>query len=164
MSTSEQSTQTAAERRAAGAELRGLVAKLAPTHADLVAAVRRWLRKRLPTAHEVVYEYADCVVVSYTPSGRGYEGVLAIRAGAEGVRLCVGVSGGLPDPEKLLHGSGKQMRWLDVESASTLRRPAVAALADGAIAGSRVPFAASGRGPIVLAAATAKKRRARPSA
>ena len=52
-------------------------------HLRLVSAMRRWLRKRLPTAHEVVYEYRDCFLISYSPSERGYEGVLAIRGSAE---------------------------------------------------------------------------------
>jgi len=54
------------------------IAKFAAAHLRLVSAMRRWLRKRLPTAHEVVYEYRDCFVISYSPSERGYEGVLAI--------------------------------------------------------------------------------------
>ena len=65
------------------------------------------LRKRLPTAHEVVYEYRDCFVISYSPNERGYEGVLAIRASADGVKLYFNRGKGLPDPEKLLQGSGK---------------------------------------------------------
>ena len=70
--------------------------------------MRRWLRKRLPTAHEVVYEYRDCFVISYSPNERGYEGVLAIRASADGVRLYFNHGKGLPDPEKLLQGSGNR--------------------------------------------------------
>src|SRR5947209_16261821 len=81
------STQSAVARRSAEAQLRTLIAKFAPAHLRLIGAIRRWLRKRLPTAHEVVYEYRDFFVVSYSPSERGYEGVLAIRASANGVRL-----------------------------------------------------------------------------
>ena len=78
-------TQSAAERRAAEAELSSLVEKYAPEHQRLVAAMRRSLRKRLPTAHEVVYEYGNqgAVVISYSPNEHGYDGVLAIRASAE---------------------------------------------------------------------------------
>lgn len=49
--------------------------------------MRRSLKKRLPTAHEVVYEYRDAFIVSYASNDRGYEGVLALRVSAEGVRL-----------------------------------------------------------------------------
>ena len=160
MSTSQLSTQSAVARRSAEAELRTLIAKFAPAHLRLIGAMRRWLRKRLPTAHEVVYEYRDCFVISYSPSERGYEGVLAIRASADGVRLYFNRGKGLPDPEKLLRGSANA-RWIHVEGASTLARPAVARLIDEAIARNRVPFARTGRGPVVIRSASAKQRRRR---
>ncbi len=124
--------------------------------------MRRWVRQRLPTAHEVVYEYRDCFVISYSPSERGYEGVLAIRGSADGVRLYFNRGKGLPDPEKLLQGSGGQTRWIHVEGASTLARPAVASLIDEAIARNPVPFARTGSGSVVDRAPSQRRRR-RPS-
>ena len=161
MSTSQLSTQAAAERRSAEAQLRTLIAKFAPAHLRLIGAMRRWLRKRLPTAHEVVYEYRDCFVISYSPNERGYEGVLAIRASADGVRLYFNRGKGLPDPEKLLRGSGNQARWIHLEGASTLARPEVAGLIDETIARNPVPFSLTGRGPVVIRSTSAKQRRGR---
>ena len=160
MSTSQLSTESAVARRTAEAELRGLIAKFAPAHQRLIGAMRRWLRKRLPTAHEVVYEYRDFFVISYSPNDRGYEGVLAIRASANVVRLYFNQGKDLPDPEKLLQGSS-QTRWIDVEGASTLARPEVASLIDEAIARNRVPFAGAGRGAVVIRSTSAKQRRRR---
>jgi len=161
MSTSQPSTQSAVVRRAAEAELRGLIAKFAPAHERLVSAMRRSLRKRLPTAHEVVYEYREWFVISYSPSEHGYEGVLVIRGDADGVKLYFNHGKELPDPEKLLQGSGGQTRWIHVEGASTLGRPQVTRLIDEAIARNRVPFARTGRGPVVIRSTSAKKRRGR---
>jgi hypothetical protein len=155
-------TQSAAARRAAEAELRGLIDQFAPAHLRLVGAVRRWLLKRLPTAHEVVYEYRDCFVVSYSPNEHGYEGVLAIRGSADGVRLYFNQGKDLPDPEKMLQGSS-QTRFIDVEGPSTLARPAVARLIDEAIARNAVPFARAGRGSVVVRSTSAKKRRQKPN-
>ena len=123
--------------------------------------MRRWLRKRLPPAHEVVYEYRDFLVISYSPNDRGYEGVLAIRASETGVRLYFNRGKELPDPAELLQGSGNQTRWMNLERASTLARPAVAALIEEAIARNRVPFASAGRGSVVIRQASAKPRRRR---
>jgi hypothetical protein len=163
MSTSQPSTQTAVERRLAETELRRLIDKFAAAHLRLVGAVRRSLRKRLPTAHEVVYEYRDCFVISYSPNEHGYEGVLAIRGSADGVRLYINRGKGLPDPAKLLRGSGSQARWIPVEGASTLVRPEVTGLMDEAIARNSVPFARTGRGPVVIRSVAAKQRgRRRP--
>ncbi len=146
------------ERKSAEAELRTLIAKAVPAHLRLVGAMRRWLRKRLPTAHELAYEYRDWFVISYSPSERGYEGVLAIRASPDGVKLYFNRGKELPDPEKLLHGSGTQARSIDVLGIATLDCPAVAHLIDEAIARNRVPFACAGRGSVVIRSASTKQR------
>ncbi len=152
------STQSAVERRSAEAEIRRLIDKFAPVHLRLTGAMRRLLRKRLPTAHEVVYEYRDCFVISYSPNEHGYEGILAIRGSADGVRLYFNRGKDLPDPAKLLQGSS-QARWMKVAGASVLARPDVASLIDEAIARNRVPFASTGRGLIVIRSTAAKQRR-----
>jgi hypothetical protein len=156
------STQSAAARRSAEAELRTLIDKFAPAHLRLIAAMRRSLRKRLPTAHEVVYEYRDFFVISFSPNEHGYEGVLGIRASADGVSLFFNRCKELPDPAKLLQGSGGQVRSIDVEGASTLARPEVARLIDEAIARNPVPFESAGRGSVIIRSTSAKKRRQRP--
>jgi hypothetical protein len=142
---------------AAETQLRALVTKFSPANEKLVAAARRWLRKRLPTAHEVVYEYRGWFVISFSPSERGYEGVLALRGDADGVKLYFNQGKGLPDPAKLLRGTA-QARWLQLEGASTLARPEVAQLADAAITRNRVPFATTGRGTVVIRSEAVKPR------
>ena len=162
------STQSAVARRSAEAELRTVIAKFAPAYLRHIGAMRRCLRKRLPTACEIVYEYRNlgAVVISFSPNEHGYEGVLAIRASADGVKLYFNSGKELPDPEGLLQGSGKQTRSIQLEGASTLARPAVARLIEEAIAHNRVPFALAGRGPVVVRSASAKQRprRKTPSA
>jgi hypothetical protein len=155
------STQTAAARRSAEAEVRALIEKHAPAHLRLINAMRRSLRKRLPTAHEVVYEYRDFFVISYSPNEHGYEGVLGIRASANDAKLFFNRCKELPDPAKLLQGSGSQVRSIDVEGASTLARPEVARLIDEAIARNPVPFAPAGRGSVVMSRSTSAKQRQR---
>ena len=154
------STQSAVARRSAEAQLRTLIAKFAPAHLRLIGAMRRWLRKRLPTVHEVVYEYRAWIVISYSPNEHGYEGALAIRADADGVKLYFSRGKEMQDPAKLLQGSS-QTRWIHVEGASTLARSEVARLIDEAIARNPVPFASAGRGSVVIRSTSAKQRRRR---
>ena len=153
-------TQSAADRRAAEAELSSLVEKYAPEHLRLIAAMRKSLRKRLPTAHELAYEYEKlgAVVVSFSPNEHGYNGVLAIRATADGVKLYFNQGKDLPDPEKLLKGAS-QTRWIPLEAASTLTRPPVASLIEAAIARNKASFAADGRGSLVIRSTSAKRSR-----
>ena len=155
------STQSAAERRSAEAQVRTLIDKFAPAHLRLIGAMRRSLRKRLPTAHEIVYEYRDNFVISFSPNEHGYEGVLGIRASADGVMLFFNRAKELPDPAKLLQGSGNQVRSIDMEGASTLALPEVARLIDEAVARNRVPFEGAGRGSVVMSRSTSAKQRQR---
>ncbi|MES2306547.1 MAG: hypothetical protein V4558_13645 [Gemmatimonadota bacterium] len=149
--------QSPAERRAAEAELKALLARIAPDHQRLAAAVRKFVQKRLPTSQELVYEYADSVVLSFTPNGQGKDGVVAIRASADEIRLYLSGKG-LPDPQKLLNGAATT-RWIVVEGASTLTQPAVTALIEAAIARNKLPYPTTGIGSVVVRATTASKRR-----
>lgn len=142
--------QPQAERRAADAELSRLVERFAPAHQRLISALRRSLRKRMPTTCEIVYEYRDCFVISYSPNDHGYEGIFAIRGSENGVKFYFNRGKELPDPSKLLKGSGTMARSIDVESASVLARPDVASLIDAALALNTIPFAETGRGSVVV--------------
>ena len=55
-----------------------------------------------------------------------------------GVGLCFIRGASLPDPQKILLGSGKQTRFLRIESADVLARPEVEALIAAALAKSKV--------------------------
>lgn len=144
------STQSVESRQSAEAELSSLIAKFTPEHLGLIGELRRWLQERLPTAHQIVYEYRGCFVISYSPNDRGYEGILALRAGGSGVRLYFNRGKDLTDTQKLLQGSGKQTRWMSLDGASTLARPEVARLIDEAIASNPVPLAPDGSGSVVI--------------
>lgn len=148
-------TQSANARRLAEAQVNTLVARFAPAHQKVIGAVRRRLRKRLPTAHEVVYEYRDWFVISFSPRGHGYEGVLSIRGSENSIKLYFSRGKEMPDPAKLLRGAS-QTRWMEIEAASTLSRPEVASLIEEAIARNPVPFAPTGRGSVIIRPASAK--------
>lgn len=152
------SPQSAKDRRLAEADLRTLITKFATAHKRLISATRRSLKKRLPTALELVYEYRDFFVISYSPNENGYEGVLGIRASADGVKLFFNRGKELADPAKLLKGSGKQARAINLETQSTLNHPAISALIDQAIAHNPIPFASSGTGAIIIRSATTKAK------
>ena len=156
MGASEPGTQSAADRKTAEAAMDELVERFAGKHRKLYQATRRWVIERVPTAHELVYEYTSWMVASYSPNENGYDGVLAIRADANGVRLYLNSGKGVPDPSKLLKGSGTQARYIPLESTATLARHEVGHMVHEAIARNPKPFAKSGRGPIVIRAKSAK--------
>jgi hypothetical protein len=81
-----------------------------------------------------------------------------MAAGANGVGLCFIRGKGLPDPKRVLQGSGNQTRFLRVESVEVLARPEVKALVAAAVAQSRAPFRGSGRCELVIRSVSAKQR------
>ena len=162
MSVSNPKDQSAVQR-AVEAQVQALIARFAPAHVRLAESARQLLRKRLPTAHEIVYEYRSWFVISYSPNANGYDGVLALRGDADDVKLYFNRGKELPDPEKLLKGSGSLARAIALDDMSALPRPAVARLIDEAIARSPVPFAKSGYGPTIIRPAGSAKKRAASS-
>jgi hypothetical protein len=74
------------------------------------------------------------------------------------VGLCFIHGAALPDPGKLLLGSGRQTRFIRLESADVLVRPEVEALIAAAIARAKVPLPASGRGKLIIRSISARQR------
>ncbi len=139
-------------------QVRSFIGKFSAPHQRLIRAVRRVLRGRMPSAHELVYDNYNFFVIGYGPTTRPSDAVLSIAAGANGVGLCFIQGKTLPDPDGLLLGGGKQTRFIRVESAASLLKPAVSRLIDAAIARAREPFLASGRGTLVIRSVSAKQR------
>lgn len=146
-------------------QLKGFIAKFEPEHQTLIRKVRAALRKRLKTAHELVYDNYNFFVIGYSPTERPSDAILSIAAAANGVGLCFLRGASLPDPKRLLLGSGKQTRFVRLESAAVLGDPDVRVLIDAAVKQSRVPFRRAGASTLVIRSISAKqkpRRRPRP--
>src|SRR5689334_16977456 len=94
------------------AQLRACIDKLDPRNQKLFRSVRAAMRKRFPTANELAYDYGDALVIGYAPAEQGIDSIVAIRATATGVSLYFNQGPQLPDPKRLLRGSGKQTRFI----------------------------------------------------
>lgn len=127
----------------------------------LVRAVRLALQQRFPTANELVYDYARKFVIGYSATAAGGQGLVALSADADGVRLYLTNGAALPDPGKLLLGKGGQARYIPITSAAELQRPEVEALLAAAERASFVPLPASGRGAVIIKRGAADKRAGR---
>ena len=139
-------------------QIKGLIAKFEPKHQGLIRSVRRAVRKRFPTADELIYDYNNAFVIGYSPTERGSDSVVAIAAAVNGLRLVFNQGPTLPDPKKLLLGSGKQTRFIWVESARTLALPEVEDLMQATIDRARAPLRPSGRGKLIIKPSSAKQR------
>ena len=140
------------------ARLEQFIEKFEPDRQTLIRAIRRKLRKRFPTATEMAYDNYNFFVIGYSPTERPSDAVVSIAAGANGVGLCFIQGARLPDPQKVLVGSGKQTRFIRLPSAAVLDRPEVKALLAAAAADSRTPFPPRGRGKLVIRSVSSKQR------
>jgi len=145
-------------KRTPEAQLRSFIDRCEPKDQKLFRSVRAAVRKRFPTANELAYDYSNSVVIGYSPTERGIDGIVSIAARADGVRLYLMNGPRLPDPKKLLLGSAKQVRFVRVEAASQLAHPDVDALISASVARARVAFPSEGRGRLIIRSEAAKQR------
>ena len=139
-------------------QLAGFIEKFDSKNAALIRSVRKVLRKRLSTANELVYDNYNFFVIGYCSTERPSDCILSIAAGANGVGLSFYHGATLPDPHKLLLGSGSQNRFIRIESAATLSRPEVEELISAAIEQAVVPLPSSGRGKLVIRSVSKKQK------
>jgi hypothetical protein len=139
-------------------QLKGFIAKFEPKHQALIRAVRRSLRRRFPTADELVYDNYNFFVIGYSSTERASDSIVSVAAGASGIGLCFIYGAGLPDPKKILLGSGKQTRFIRLDSVNVLALPEVEALIAAAIARARTPLRSTGKGKLIIKSISAKQR------
>jgi hypothetical protein len=139
-------------------QLAGFIEKFDSKNAALIRSVRKVLRKRLPTANELVYDNYNFFVIGYCSTERPSDCIVSIAAGANGVGLSFYYGTTLPDPHKLLEGSGSQNRFIRLESAATLSRVEVEELIAAAIAQGKRPLPGSGGGKLIIRSISKKQR------
>jgi hypothetical protein len=138
-------------------QLNSFIDKFDPKNQALIRAVRKALRKRLPTANELVYDNYNFFVIGYCPTERPSDCIVSLAAAANGVGLAFYRGATLPDPHHLLLGSGVQNRFIRLESAKTLARPEVEALIAAAVVHNKAPLPASGRSKLIIRSISAKQ-------
>jgi len=132
------------------AQLRSFNDRFDPKHQKFIRSVRAAVRKRFPTANELAYDYSSFFVIAYSPTDRGIDAIVSIAARADRVDLYFSHGPQLPDPKKLLRGSGKQVRFVRLEAASQLAHPDVEAFIAAAIDLASVPLPSKGKGSLVI--------------
>ena len=150
------SKKVTAKPLSAEQQLKGFIAKFEPKYQALFRSVRRAMRKRFPSVNELVYDYSKSLMIGYSPIERGSDSVVAIALGADGLRLFFNQGPKLPDPRKILLGSGRQTRFIWIESPETLRLPEVKALMEAAIDRATIPMRPSGHGKLIIKPKAAK--------
>lgn len=145
------------------AELRSFINRFDPKMQELIRSVRAAVRRRFPTVNELAYEYPNSVVISYSPTERGIEGIVTIAGRDDGVFLYLSHGPQLPDPKKLLQGSGTMNRFIRLDAAGRLGHPDVEALIVASIARATVPLPSKGKGKLIIQSSASRRRPRRKS-
>jgi hypothetical protein len=145
------------------AQVTSFIAKFDPAVAALIRSSRSAMRKRMPTALELVYDNYNFFVIGYSSTERASDCVVSLACGANGVSLSFYHGASLPDPDGVLLGSGTQNRFVRLESAKTLSTPAVERLIAAALAQATTPMPASGKTRTIVKSISAKQRPRRAS-
>ena len=122
------------------------------------------LRKRMPTATELVYDNYNALAIGFGPSPRTSEAIVSLAIYARGVNLYFLYGAHLTDPDRLLEGNGTRGRFVRLPTAERLADPGVQALLAAAIADCDPPFPGTGRVRTIVKSVSAKQRPRRPPA
>ena len=143
-------------------QLDSFIAKYSPEVAGIAEEAFRWMRKRFPRADVLVYDNYNALAIGFGPTERTSEAVFSIALYPRWTNLFFLQGAGLPDPHKLLKGSGKRVRSIRLGEAGLLDDPAVRGLIDAEAARhGMLPDAGSGK--IVIKSISAKQRPRRPA-
>ena len=146
-------------------QLASFFAKYRPAIAKLGKALRAKLRARLPGLFQIVYVYENqnALVISYSPTEHGYDGLCSIALYPSCVKLFFtqGPVLSKSDPNKLLQGSGKTVRYVLLNSVSDFDRAEIEALMAAALKLAKLRLDASAKGSVIIKAEAQKQRAAR---
>ena len=148
-------------------QLASYFAKYEPAMAKLGKALRAKLRDRLPGLNEHVYVYdtQSSLVISYTPTEHGKDGVCGLTLYPDCVKLFFGQGALLSksDPNKLLQGSGKTVRHVVLNTVEDFDRAEIEVLMAAALKLAKLRLNASAKGSVIIKAEAQKQRARRAS-
>ena len=139
-------------------QLKSFIAKFEPKLGKQIRECRSAMRKHFPTANELVYDNYNFFVIGYCSTERPSDCIASLAVNAKGVGLSFYYGASLPDPHRILQGSGKQNRFVRLDSAATLREPEVEELLDAAATQADPPLPRSGRGKLIIRSISEKQR------
>ena len=146
-------------------QLDRFIAKFTPEIAALAESALAKMRKRFPTALQLVYDNYNASAIGFGPTERPSDAIFSIALYPKRVSLCFlqGGKSNIKDPRNLLQGSGSTNRFIPLASAATLDAPEVQDLMLEALAAAKVPFGPSGAGRLIIKSVSAKQRPRRPA-
>ncbi len=133
-----------------------------PEICSLATAAVAKMRKRLPGAIELVYDNYNALVIGFSTTERASDAIFSIALYPRWVTLFFLKGAGLPDPQRLLKGSGNTVRHIVLEDASMLDLPEVKILMREALARAGNPLDRKRPRRMIIKSISATQRPRRP--
>ncbi len=146
------------EAMSTNSQIESFIEEFDPTVGELIQSCRTELRTILPAAVEQVYDNYNFLAIGFCTTERTSDCIVALACSAKGVSLSFYWGATLPDPDGLLQGSGKQNRFIRLESASDLKHSGIVSLIKTAVDHSKTPFLPDQRGYTMIKSISPKKR------
>jgi hypothetical protein len=150
--------------KSAEEQLSAFIAKYRPEIGAQAVAVLAIMRRRFPSALELVYDNYNALAIGFGPTEKASEAIFSIALYPQWVSLFFLQAKGLRDPGKVLRGSGKVVKHVVLESPGTLDDPTLKALMQEAVERARVPFSPAGAHRLIIKSVSARQRPRRPAA
>ncbi len=147
-------------------QLKGLIDKFAPDMAKQIRFAYAAMKKRWPTAQQMVYDNYNFFVIGFCPTDKPSEAIFSLACQAKGVSLCFLQGAHIPkslDPKKLLKGSGTTVRSIRLYPIELIDDQDVVALMTVANAHAKVQMPQNGKGNLVIRSVSTKQRPRRPA-
>ncbi|QNI30364.1 hypothetical protein H7849_14425 [Alloacidobacterium dinghuense] len=144
-------------------QLASFLAKFTPEISSLAESILVEMRKRYPTAIELVYDNYNALAIGFGPSERASEAIFSIALFPKWVSMFFLQGASLPDPDDKLQGSGNVARHIRLPSVSTLDEPSVQTLMNEAVARAVKAFDPQGVRHLIIKSVSAKQRPRRPA-
>jgi hypothetical protein len=144
-------------------QLASFIAKYTPEIGALALEIRARMRAKYPGALELVYDNYNALAIGYAPSEKTSEAIFSIALFPRWVSLFFLQAKGLPDPDRILKGSGSVVKHIVLRTADDLEHPSVRALMHEAVERAKAPFTADGSDRLVIKSVSEKQRPRRPA-
>ena len=144
------------------AQLDGFIDKFTPEVALLTRKLLDKMKARVPGATIMVYDNYNALAIGFGPSDRAGKAVLSLAVMPRWVTLCFLFGAGLPDPHRLLNGSGSRVRHVRLHAAEDFDDPRVQDLLAAAFDRSEPPINPTREQQLIIKSISGKQRPRRP--
>src|SRR5262249_27688081 len=144
-------------------QLESFLKKYGPKVVSLARAILARMRQRLPGATELVYDNYNALVIGFGPTDRTSEAIFSVVLFPRWIILYFLQGAQLPDPDRLLKGSGTRGRHIRLETPAAFDNPKIQTLMNTALNRASVPLDPKSHRRLIIKSISAKQRTRRPS-